>query len=201
MKYGFFRFFHSASAAAPFGSFFAADRGKSTEIKFPPTCSLSRFHAALEGHAGSDGRRRVKVVLARRGRGKTDSSAADPIALTSSLLFIMPAARPVRDHVLAEPCGSVRIAQSPSRYSGRRRPQGGTPALSLRRRPVQAVGLQLSQLVECGGNVLGRDVFRDDPDGVGDQGVHKALVDRFVNYRSLPKAGLYVLCSDRVGHR
>src|SRR5262245_3546427 len=90
MKYGFFRFFHSASAAAPFGSVFATDRGKSTEIKFPPTCSLSRFHAAIEGHAASEGRRRLKVVLATRGRGNTGRSAADPIAFRNSLLFIRP---------------------------------------------------------------------------------------------------------------
>src|SRR5947208_3240947 len=43
-----------------------ASIGNSTGIKFPSSASLSRFHAALEGQSASDGRRRRKVLLAKR---------------------------------------------------------------------------------------------------------------------------------------
>jgi len=65
---------------------------------------LSRFHAASDGHAASEGRRRRKLVLADRRRGKIGRSAADPIAFKNALLFIYPypiprscAAGPARD--------------------------------------------------------------------------------------------------------
>jgi hypothetical protein len=62
--------------------------GKSTGIKFPPTASLSCFHADCDGHAASEGRRRLKFVLASRRRDKIGSSAADPIAFKNALRFI-----------------------------------------------------------------------------------------------------------------
>src|SRR4030095_3918025 len=74
-------------------------------------CSWRCFHAALEGHAASDGRRRLKVVLARRGRGKTGSSAADPIAVRNSLLFI-------RRHARARIGNSARFSTGIRRQVG-----------------------------------------------------------------------------------
>src|SRR6266436_3718981 len=76
-------------AAALDGSVLSIERGKSTGIKFPPTASLSCFHAESDGHAGSEGRRRRKFVLdANNRRGKIGMSTADPIALKKALLFI-----------------------------------------------------------------------------------------------------------------
>lgn len=78
-------------AAAPSGSVFNAERGNSTGIKFPPTASLSCFHADGDGHVASEGRRRLKLVLAaNRRRGKIGMSAADPIVFKNDLLFIDP---------------------------------------------------------------------------------------------------------------
>src|ERR1700683_2213697 len=77
-------------AAALSGSLLSIERGKSTGIKFPPTASLSCFHADRDGHVASEGRRRLKlVVAAHRRRGKIGMSAADPIALKNALLFIV----------------------------------------------------------------------------------------------------------------
>src|SRR5271167_1666370 len=80
----------SSLAAAPDGSVLNTERGKFTGIKFPPTASLSCFHADCDGHAASEGRRRLIFVLANRRRGKIGSSAADPIAFKNALLFINP---------------------------------------------------------------------------------------------------------------
>src|SRR5208282_1998764 len=77
-------------AAALSGSVLSTESGKSTEIRFPPTASLSCFHADGDGHAASDGRSRRKLVLANRRRGKIGASAADPIAFRNALLFISP---------------------------------------------------------------------------------------------------------------
>src|SRR5260370_31596065 len=77
-------------AAAPVGSVLSSERGKSEGIKFPPTASLSCFHADCDGHVASEGRRRRKFVLANRRRGKIGRSAADPIAFKNALLFINP---------------------------------------------------------------------------------------------------------------
>src|SRR5260221_166585 len=79
MKYGFLMFFSRLVAAAPFGSVLSAEIGESTGIRFPPTASLSCFHADGDGHAGSVGRRRLKFVLANNRRGKIGINAADPI--------------------------------------------------------------------------------------------------------------------------
>jgi hypothetical protein len=53
---------------------------------------LSCFHADCDGHAASDGRRRVKFVLAassRRGKiGKIGMSAAAPTVFKNALRFI-----------------------------------------------------------------------------------------------------------------
>ena len=76
-------------AAAAAGS--DAESGKFTGIKFPPTASLSCFHADCDGHAASEGRRRLKFVAAAHNRrGKIGMSAADPIAFRNALLFIRP---------------------------------------------------------------------------------------------------------------
>src|SRR6476620_8445796 len=83
----------SSLAAAPSGSVVNTERGKSTGIKCPPTASLSCFQADWDGHAGSEGRRRLKFVLADRGHGKIGKSAADPIALKHALLFITPCSK------------------------------------------------------------------------------------------------------------
>ena len=56
----------------------------------PPTESLSRFHADFDGHAASEGRHRLKLVLADRYRGKIGRSAAEPMAFKNDLLFICP---------------------------------------------------------------------------------------------------------------
>src|SRR6266852_4355269 len=80
----------SSLAAAPVGSVLSSERGKSAGIKFPPTASLSCFHADCDGHVASEGRRRRKVVLADRPRGKIGRRAADPIAFKNALLFISP---------------------------------------------------------------------------------------------------------------
>src|SRR5712692_1533923 len=80
----------SRLAAAPSGAVLKTERGKSTGSKFPPTASLSCFQADCDGHAASEGRRRLKVVLAHRRRGTIGRSAADPIAFKNALLFINP---------------------------------------------------------------------------------------------------------------
>jgi hypothetical protein len=57
-------------------------------IRFPPTASLSRFHAASDGHAGSGERRRLMVVAAAAiRRGSIGSSAADPASFKNALRF------------------------------------------------------------------------------------------------------------------
>src|SRR5216683_6026839 len=78
----------SSLAAAPVGSVLSSERGKSAGIKFPPTASLSCFHTDCDGHVASEGRLRLKFVLADRRRGKIGRSAADPIAFKNALLFI-----------------------------------------------------------------------------------------------------------------
>src|SRR6516165_1678652 len=89
MKYGFFRFSTSCLAESLFGCIFKAVRGKSTRIRFPPTASLSRFHAASDGQVASEGRRRIKPVFAQIRLGNLGrSSAADPIAFKKARLFI-----------------------------------------------------------------------------------------------------------------
>src|SRR5260370_22773921 len=77
-------------AAAPVGSVLSSERGKSEGIKFPPTASLSCFHADCDGQLASEGRRRRKFVLADRRRGKIGRSAADPIAFKNALLVTNP---------------------------------------------------------------------------------------------------------------
>jgi hypothetical protein len=57
-------------------------------MRFPPTASLSCFHAVGEGQRESEGRHRRKVVLADSRRGNIGSSAADPIAFKIRLLVI-----------------------------------------------------------------------------------------------------------------
>src|SRR5262245_52901606 len=74
-------------AAALSGSVFSDEMGKSTRMRFPPTASLSCFHAACDGQFESEGRRRRKFVSAHNRRGKTGSKAADPIAFRNALLF------------------------------------------------------------------------------------------------------------------
>src|SRR5260370_41409132 len=96
MEYGFLMFSASSLAAAPVGSVLSSERGKSAGIKFPPTASLSCFHADFDGHVASEGRRRRKVVLADRPRGKIGRRAADPIAFKNALLFISPFLAPSR---------------------------------------------------------------------------------------------------------
>ena len=66
----------------------STERGKSTGSKFPPTASLSCFHADGDGHAASEGRRRRKFVAAERAPGKIGRSAADPIAFKNALRSI-----------------------------------------------------------------------------------------------------------------
>src|ERR1700735_3459383 len=113
MKYGFFRFAKSCVAAVPDGSVFNCASGKFTGIKFPPTASLSCFHADGDGHAASPGRRLRKfVVRAHSLRGKIGSSAADPIARRNARLFTAAARRPAMSfdrHVeTAEPAQEIR---------------------------------------------------------------------------------------------
>src|ERR1700680_4405024 len=83
----------SSLDAAPSGSVLNSERGKSTGIRFPPTASLSCFHADGDGHMASEGRRRRKFVLADRPRGKKGRSAAAPIAFKNALLFTNPFCR------------------------------------------------------------------------------------------------------------
>src|SRR5258708_29796192 len=89
-------FFKRLLAAALDGSALSTESGKSAGIKFPPTASLSCFHADCDGHVASEGRRRWKFVLANRRRGKIGRSAADPIAFKNALLFISPFLAPSR---------------------------------------------------------------------------------------------------------
>src|ERR1700723_3843952 len=77
-------------AAALSGSLLSIERGKSTGIKFPPTASLSCFHAESDGHVASVGRRRRKFELASKRRGKIGRIAADPIAFKNARRFIHP---------------------------------------------------------------------------------------------------------------
>jgi|SRR5580692_154030 hypothetical protein len=77
-------------AASPDGSVLSTERGKLTGFKLPPTASLSRFHAACDGHAASEGRRRRKFVLAQRWWGSIGRRAADPAAFKNDRLFIRP---------------------------------------------------------------------------------------------------------------
>jgi hypothetical protein len=70
----------------------STESGKLTGIKFPPTASLSCFHAAFDGHAASAGRRLMNfaaVVAVESPRGRIGRSAADPIAFRNDLLFPM----------------------------------------------------------------------------------------------------------------
>src|ERR1700730_5373043 len=62
--------------------------GKSIEIKFPPTASLSRFHASFDGQSASDGRRRRKAEPASSPRGHSGRSAAAPDLFRNALRFI-----------------------------------------------------------------------------------------------------------------
>ena len=93
----------SSLAAAPVGSVLSSERGKSAGIKFPPTASLSCFHADCDGHVASEGRRRRKVVLADGPRGKIGRRAADPIAFKNALLFISPFLVPSRSFLPTRP--------------------------------------------------------------------------------------------------
>src|SRR5271154_6184908 len=99
-------------AAALSGSVLSTESGKSTGIKFPPTASLSCFHADGDGHAASAGRRRRKfVALAHSRRGKIGSSAADPSVRRNALRFTATARSPATSfdrHVeTAEPAQEI----------------------------------------------------------------------------------------------
>jgi hypothetical protein len=62
--------------------------GKSIGIKFPPTVSLSPFHASSDGQPASDGRWRRETEPMNSPRGESGKSAAAPDAFKNALRFI-----------------------------------------------------------------------------------------------------------------
>src|SRR5580700_8711312 len=64
--------------------------GESTAIRLPPTASLRRFHASLDGQPGSEGRTRRIAGLANAPRGHSGESDAAPDVFKNVLRFIQP---------------------------------------------------------------------------------------------------------------